>query len=121
YNSASLKWSPYIWLLERAGLSGPRSLRERLLRELVTFLHFFDRRSRPAILVFDVGADRPALTLQQLKHLADRRVALPPRRVVALILFAVLQMEVGDVRVMLADISHGIEVRASEVADVEFH
>src|SRR4051812_21521388 len=68
------------------------TLGERLFRVLVALLHLFGRRAGAAIFVFDVGGNRPSLALQQLQHLADRRVALPPRHVVALVLLPILQV-----------------------------
>ncbi len=71
--------------------------------------HFFTSstgRALAAILVLDVRGDRPPFLLQQLQHLANRRVALAPRHVVALVLLAILQVQVRDVGVMLADVGH---------------
>src|SRR3954470_23186885 len=70
------------------------SSRERRLCVGHAPFDFVDRAARAAILVFDVGTDRPLLALQQLQHLADRRVALAPRDVVALIFLAILQVQV---------------------------
>src|SRR5437773_1731778 len=80
----------------------PRS-GERLLRVLVTFPDLFDGRALAAVFVLDIGPDRPAFLFQQLQHVANRRLALSPGRVVALILFAILQMQIGDVGVVLAN------------------
>src|SRR6185369_16958825 len=76
----------------RSTRSGDQELcsRERLLRVGEALRHFLDRRAPPAILVLDVGRNRPPLALQQLQHLANRRVALAPRQVVALVLLPIL-------------------------------
>src|SRR5580765_111235 len=71
------------------------------------------------MLVFDVRADRPALFAEQPQHFLDRRVARAPRHVVALVLLAILQVQVRDAVVMVADVLHGVEVRGREVADIE--
>src|SRR5207249_4183046 len=99
-----------------ASLSGERRLGVR-----ETLLHFFDRSALPLVLVFNIGADRPLLALQQLQDLPDRRLALAPRRVVALVLLAILQMQVRDVGMMLTDVRDRIEVRRREMPDVEVH
>src|SRR5437763_16132014 len=95
--------------------------RQRRLRERHALLHFLDRRAGAAILVLDVGANRPLLLLQELQRLANRRVALPPRHVVALVLLAVLEVQVRDVGVVLPDVVERVEVGRGEVADVEVH
>ena len=71
--------------------------RERLLCVFEALLHLFRRRAGAAIFVFDVRRDRPPLLLEQLQHVLDRCVALAPRRVVPLVLLAILEMQVGDV------------------------
>src|SRR4029453_5287037 len=107
--AASMWWAP-----TNPGPTRPMPIRcivftrvrscQRLPGKGDTLRHFLDRRPLPAVLVFDVGRDRPLLALQQLQHLANRRVALAPRHVVALVLLAVLQVQVGDLRMVLADI-----------------
>src|SRR4029453_4785805 len=44
-------------------------------REFQAFLHFFNWAGGAAVLVFDVGADRPLLALEQRQHLANLCVA----------------------------------------------
>src|SRR5690349_5930972 len=84
--------------------SGPAS-RQRRLRERHALLHFLHRRAGAAVLVLHVGANRPLLLLQELQRLANRRVALSPRHVVALVLLAILQVQVRDVGVVLPDVA----------------
>src|SRR5438093_8557203 len=87
----------------------------------VTLPYFVYWRAGTFVLVLDIGADWPAFLLQQLQHGLDWRVALAPRRVVALVLFSILQMQVRDVGVVLADVRDRIEVGRGEMPDVEVH
>src|SRR5438270_11030176 len=70
-----------------ASLSG-----ERLSGERHALFHLVDRAAGAAVLVLDVGRNRPPLALQQPQHFTDRRLAFPPRRIVALVLLALLQV-----------------------------
>ena len=65
------------------------------------------------------GRNRPLVLLQQLQHLLHRRVARAPLHIRTLIALAILDVQVGDVRVVLAKICDRIVVRRGEVADVE--
>src|SRR4026209_2602006 len=88
--TASMRWAPTT-----TGPPSPMPMRfirpscERLLCVRVALLHLSDRIGLAAIFILDVGGNRPLLALQQLQHLFDRRVALAPRHVVALILLPV--------------------------------
>src|SRR5262249_1941488 len=86
-----------------------RPLRQRLLRKRHALPDFLDGGPGAAVLVFDVGANRPLLFLQELERFANRRVALAPRHVVALVLLPILQVQVGDVGVMLRDVRERVE------------
>src|SRR5204862_3638773 len=97
-----------------ASLSG-----ERPLLELEALLDLLDRRAGPTVFIFDVGRDRPAFFFEELQDLADRGVALTPRRVVALMLFSILDVEVRDVGVMRLDVRDRVEVGGNEVSDVQ--
>src|SRR5260221_8281221 len=77
---------------------------ERLSSVREALLHFLDRRARALVLVFDVRGDGPAVGLDELEDLADRRVPLAPDRVVALVLLAILEVDVRDVGVVFADV-----------------
>src|SRR3954469_8026215 len=90
--------------------------RQRLLRELDALLHLLRRRAGALVLVLDVGGNRPLLLLQELQPLANRRLALPPRRVVPLVLPAILEVQVRDAGVVLADVRDGVVVRRREMA-----
>src|SRR5213079_1048585 len=94
---------------------------ERLLHIVETLRDLFDRRARPAIFVLDVRADRPAFLFQQLQDFADRGVPFAPACVVPLILLTILQVQIGDVRMVLADVRDGVEVAGGEMADIEVH
>src|SRR5262245_35153649 len=84
-----------------------------------TIPHLVHRASLPAIFELDVDGKRPPLALEELQDFPDRRVARPPRHVVALVLLAILEVQVRDVGVVRRDVLDGVEVRRSEVADVE--
>src|SRR3954454_8583111 len=88
--------------------------RERLLRVLEALLHFFRRCGLTPVFVLDVGGNRPLLLLEQLEYFADRRLALAPRDVVALVLLAILQVQVRDVGVVLADVGDRVVVGGGE-------
>src|SRR6266571_4178722 len=88
---------------------------ERALLELEALLDLFDRRSRPAVFVLDVGGNRPPLFLEELENLANRRVALAPRRVVALMALSILHVKIRDVGVMRVDVGHRIEIGGHEM------
>src|SRR5262245_11495902 len=92
-----------------------RLSRQRLLRVGDALLHFLDRRALAAVLVLDVDGNRPPLALDQLQRLADRRLALAPWQVVALILLSILQVQVRDVGVMRLDELDGVEVGGGEM------
>ena len=94
---------------------------QRLLHERQALPDLFDRRPGAAILVFDVSDDRPSLLLQHLQHRRNRRVALAPRHVVALISPPILEVQVADVGVVLAEIRDRVEVGRGEVTDVQIH
>ena len=81
--------------------------------------HFLDRRARALVFVLEVGRDRPLVLLQQLQHFAHRRVACAPLHVRPLIALAVLDVQVRDVRVVLAEVRDRVVIRGREVADVE--
>src|SRR5712692_9776095 len=98
---------------------GPRTSSERPLLELEAFLDLLDRRAGPTVFIFDVGGDRPAFFFEELQDLADRGVAFTPRRVVALMLFSILDVEVRDVGVMRLDVRDRVEVGGNEVSDVQ--
>src|SRR4029453_15595374 len=87
---------------------------ERVPGERETLLDLLDGAGLATMLVFDVGANRPALFLEQLQDVPDRRVAGSPRGVVALVFLAILEVQVGDARVMLADVGHRVVVGGSE-------
>src|SRR5688572_12184530 len=96
-----------------------RRSRQRLLRVSDALLDLVDRRAGATVFVLDVGADRPALPFEQLQNIADRSVARAPRHVVPLCLLSILDVQVGDAVVMLADVRDRIVVGRREVPDVE--
>src|SRR6266851_5563436 len=98
---------------------GPRTSSQRPLLELEALLHLFDRRASPAVLIFDVGGNRPAFFFEELQDLADGGVAFTPRRVVALMLFPILDVEVRDVGVMRLDVRDRVEISGHEMSDVQ--
>src|SRR5712691_4391795 len=72
--------------------------------------HFFDRRSRTAMFVFDERSNGIFLFLQKRQHFLDRRVTFAPGHVRALVLFSIFHMQVSDGLVVVPDELDGIEV-----------
>src|SRR5438552_1241932 len=107
-----------IWSLVRESGRQVRRSCERLLREGQTPLHLFHRRTRARVFVLEIRANRPASALQKLQDVADRGIGLAPRPVgLRDASLHVLDMEVGDLRVMLLDERHGVESGCGEVTD----
>ena len=63
------------------------------------------------VFVFDVGGIGQPLSLQQLQHLDDRRVARAERRRSALIALAILEVQRDDAIVMLLQERDGVLIR----------
>src|SRR5262245_58196095 len=93
-------------------------LPQRVL-DILKALSHFGNSIFAAVFVFDIRGYVPLLLFQQLEDLLDRRVALSPWHVGAVVLLAVLQMEIGDPAMMLGDIGDRIKSGGEEVADVE--
>ena len=90
---------------------------QRLLR-ILQALRDLDHRVA-GVLEFDVAGNVVFLVAQELQHLLDRGVSLAPRHVRAVILLAILQVEMRDAIVVFLDIRYRIEIRRGEMADVE--
>src|SRR6185369_4565678 len=79
------------------------SLRQRVLAVLQA-LRDLDQRIA-VVLELDVRRDVPLVFLQELQHVLDRRIALPPRSVATAVgrLLLVLEVQVRDAGVVLLD------------------
>src|SRR5262245_25255222 len=95
------------------------ALLERFLAELKILRHFDQRVS--GVFELDVRGDVPLLLPEQLQHLLDGRVAIAPRHVRAAARGRrfVLEVEVGDPRVVCPQVRRRIESGSGEVADVQ--
>src|SRR5262245_42642831 len=114
------KSRPVLPPAEDSTAGHPETSGQGLLRVSETPADLLDRAAVATVLVLDVGADRPSLTLEQLQHLANRRVARPPDNCLAAPA-PVRQAHARDLGVMLADVRHGIDVVGGELADVRLH
>src|SRR5271163_63644 len=85
-----------IWLAN----PGPLPLRERILA-ILEALPDFDHRVRTPVFELDVRGDIVLLALEEMKDLLDRSVALSPGCVRAVVLLAVLDVQVADPVVVL--------------------
>jgi hypothetical protein len=95
--------------------------RQSLAHEREPFLHFVDRRPRTLVFIFEVCRDRPLVLAEQSQHFANRRIPLSPGHVVALVPPAILDVQVRDGGVVLANVRDRVEIGRGEVTDVEIH
>src|SRR4051812_32761226 len=118
-SSRKLRWRRAGAAAQRTRVTNAIVSRQRRLHERGALLHFCDGTALATVFVFDEGTNRPPLPFEERQHLRDLRVARAPWRVVALITLAVLDVQVGDVAVMLAEVGNGVVVGGGEVTDVE--
>src|SRR3954447_18413541 len=73
------------------------------------------------VLELDIRRDVPAFAPKDAKDRTDGRIPLPPRQIGAAVRrrLPILQVQVRDARVILAQERHGVEAAGCEVADVE--
>src|SRR3954471_8068536 len=107
-SSRKLRWRRAGAAAHRRGVTNGIVSRQGRLQERRALLHFGDGTALPAVFVFDEGANRPPLAFEQREHLRDLRVARAPWRVVALVPLAVLDVQVGDVAMVLAEVSNRV-------------
>src|SRR5262245_45478195 len=105
-----------IWLSERLFIQD--ALRQGVLDVLETFSDF-GNRVLPPVFVLDVRRNGVFLLFQKLENLLDRRVALSPGCVRAIILLTILQMQVGNAVVVLLDESDWIIAGSEKMTDVQ--
>src|SRR6266516_6290503 len=106
--------------MQRSPACGPSYLLCQSLPHVChALLDLVDGCSGAAIFIFDKSSDRKFLFFQENQNLFDRSIAFTPGRVRTLVYLSILHVQVSDVVVMLADASNGIEVRRSEVPNVE--
>src|SRR3954464_7551729 len=118
-SSRKLRWRRAGAAVHRGEVTNAIVSRQGRLHERRALLHFGDGTALPAVFVFDEGANRPPLAFEEREHFRDLGIARAPWRVVALITLAVLDVQVGDVAVVLAEVGNRVVVGGGEVADVE--
>ena len=74
-----------------------------------------------SVLVFDVRRDWPPLVAEQREDFPDRRIALTPWDVGALLAPAIFQVNGGDVLMVIAEEGDRVEIRGGEVGNIEIN
>ena len=77
----------------------------------------FGHSVRTSVFELDVRRDIVLLALEEMKDLLDRSVAFSPRRVLAVVLLAVFDMQVADPVVVLLDVGDWVDANVGHRLD----